>query len=327
MSRMSQAHVSYFGKVPSRGDFVKADHNHRLLSAIDEWLTNTMELFATDPRWKITYDDASPQYFALLGSRRNLAVSGYLVNSHDQSGRRYPFITASAIGLEKPLDFAARSPLALSRLWARSQAFTRRVLDSKDCAPVLDRVSDTDVAVEVDASTYNAHFKDFLEIQTLGSLENTLSQSGHQVSLKHIFPALGQLLQPVMASGVRHLDKGIALPLPDDPMYRFPVAAMWMDLIAPFLARADFEIAMFITAVDHQSTLVLGFRPTPEVALHSALDSEANERHNIALFNPEWADSEQSSDYDMNKLTTYLAQPGGSLRLARDTFREVFLGE
>lgn len=327
MSRMSQARVSYFGKVPSRGDFVKADHNHRLLSAIDEWLTNTMELFAADPRWKITYDNASPQYFALLGSRRNLAVSGYLVNSHDQSGRRYPFITASAIGLEQPLAFAARSPLALSRLWARSQAFTRRVLDSKDCTLVLDRVSESDVAVEVDASTYNAHFKDFLEIQTLGALENALSQSGHKVSLKHIFPALGQLLQPVMASGARQLDKGLTLPLPDDPMYRFPVAAMWMDLIAPFLARAEFEIAVFITAVDHQSKLVLGFQPTPEAALHTALDSEASERHNIALFDPDWANSQTSGDYDMNKLTTYLAQPSGSLRLARDTFREVFLGE
>lgn len=327
MSRMSQARVSYFGKVPSRGDFVKADHNHRLLSAVDEWLTSTMELYAVDPRWKISYDAAQPQHFALLGSKRNLAVAGHLVNSQDQSGRRYPFITASVISLEQPLAFASRSPLALSRLWARSQAFTRRVLESKDCAPVLERVGDTDVAVEVDAATYNAHFKDFLEIQTLGSLENTLAQSGHKVSLKRIFPALGQLLQPVMASGARRLDKGLVLPLPDDPMYRFPVAALWMDLISPFLARAEFEIAMFITAVDHQSSLVLGFQPTPEATLYSALDEDANARQNIQLFDPEWADDAATGDYDMKKLTTYLAQPSGSLRLARDTFREVFLGE
>lgn len=327
MSRLSPTRLTYFGKLPSRGDFVRVDHSHHLISAIDDWLTQTMERFAEDPRWKIGYDEAHPLHFALLGSRRKLVVAGHLVNSHDQSGRRFPFITASAIGIDDPLPFAARSPLALSRLWSRTEAFTRRVLAATDGSRELENAGDAEVSIEVDASTYNPHFKDFLEIQTLASLEKTLSDAGHKVNLANLFPALGQLLQPVLASGATRLQRGLVLPLPDDPMYRYPVATLWMDLVAPFLARAEIEIAVFVDAVAHGATLILGFSPTPAATLHSAMSPDVCARENIALLDPEWADTNDSNDYDLKKLASFLEQPGTSLRLARDTFREVFLGE
>ncbi|RJS91683.1 type VI secretion system-associated protein TagF [Salinisphaera sp. Q1T1-3] len=329
MSQRSAAHLVYFGKVPSRGDFVRTDHNHRLLSAIDDWLTQTMELFTADARWKITYDAARPHHFALLGSRRGIAVAGHLINSHDQSGRRFPFITASAIGVDEPLQFAARAPLALSRLWARTQAFSQRVVDTpNDSTPELARVNEASVPVEVDPATYTAQFRDFLEIQTLASLERTLRDSGHEVRLQHLLPALGGLLQPVLVSGRDYLNRGLVLPLPDDPMYRFPVAALWMDLITPFMARADLEMAVFISAVDHAAEMMIGFERTPEHTLHAALDPAISSQRNIRLFDPEWiTDQPPSQDYDLKKLDTYLAQSSGSLRLARDMFREVFLGE
>ena len=40
---------SYFGKLPSRGDFLKGQYNPQLLKVLDEWLAQGLELLAEDP--------------------------------------------------------------------------------------------------------------------------------------------------------------------------------------------------------------------------------------------------------------------------------------
>ena len=54
--------------------------------------------------------------------------------------------------------------------------------------------------------------------------------------------ALGLLLQPVMASGSSHLEKGLTLPLPDDPFYRNLVATFWLDLVTRLAQLAGIAI-------------------------------------------------------------------------------------
>ncbi len=48
----------YFGKLPSRGDFVRSAHHSALIEHLDRWQSQTMERLATDPRWKLRYDAA-----------------------------------------------------------------------------------------------------------------------------------------------------------------------------------------------------------------------------------------------------------------------------
>ena len=52
MSRVVSAGVSYFGKVPSRGDFVRAADNHQLLGWLDRWAGESLELLSQSPDWK-----------------------------------------------------------------------------------------------------------------------------------------------------------------------------------------------------------------------------------------------------------------------------------
>jgi hypothetical protein len=47
---------------------------------------------------------------------------GHMVASHDVSMRRFPFLGATALEVERPLAFLARSPLAFARLWSRVAA-------------------------------------------------------------------------------------------------------------------------------------------------------------------------------------------------------------
>ena len=52
--------IGYFGKIPARGDFIKATDNAALITLLDNWLAQTMELLSRDARWKIIYDGVKP---------------------------------------------------------------------------------------------------------------------------------------------------------------------------------------------------------------------------------------------------------------------------
>ena len=46
------ARLGYFGKLPARGDFIKAADNLALASLLDDWLAEVMNALSADPRWK-----------------------------------------------------------------------------------------------------------------------------------------------------------------------------------------------------------------------------------------------------------------------------------
>jgi len=318
--------VGYFGKIPTRGDFIKATDNASLITLLDNWLAQTMEMLARDPRWKIIYDGVKPLHFVVMGPRSRRAVAGHLRASSDQSQRRFPFISMSAIDVEDPGAFVRNSPLILSRLWTRLETLTNGVLSAPDPAAPLQTLATTTLELDINSAGYNAAFADFLDMQTLGGLQQMLEQAGFTGTPRQLLLALGLLLQPVMASTSSRLDKNLILPLPRDPMYRALVASFWMNLITPFLSRADFELALFLTILDEQPCMILGFSGASPRTLHSVLDSQAGAEHNIAFDQADWIEEHVSSDYGIQKLSSYLSHPGLSLKSALDSFREAFIG-
>lgn len=327
MTQSVQAQLAYFGKIPSRGDFVKSTNNPQLLQTLDRWIAQAMELLAEDPRWKIVYENAKPMNFAFLGSQSKLAIAGHMMASHDVSSRRFPLLAATALEVERPLAFLARSPLAFARLWSRAAMQMRELYDCTEPSAALQALGDTQVSI--DASQSNSHdgtFADFVEHQTLAGLEQMLLASGHPVRLRGAMLALGSLLKPVMQSKSRHLERGLTLPLPNDTFYRSLVAAFWLELVAPFLSQADFEVAIFIGTIAERERLVIGFNGASAKTLHSVIDPQAYATHNIDIDDPEWIDAHAQSEHGISKLVSYLEQPQLSLRIAIDTFREAFIG-
>jgi type VI secretion system protein ImpM len=327
MSRALQpAPISCFGKLTARGDFVKVTTNPPLLATLDQWVSQTMEMLAHEARWKQLYDAVPPIDFAFMGTRSRLAIGGHMRMSMDSSERRFPFMTVAPVEIEQPLEFVARSPLALSRLWQRLNVVAAELMVARDPSELLQTVSNSHVSIDVAAGSYEAIFKDFTEMQSIESLQSLLQQAGHEVNVRRAVLGLGMLLQPVMASGATHLDKGLRLPLPADVMYRPLVAAFWMELIVRFLARADFELVLFMESLLERPTLLVTFSGAAPEALHSLFDPAVNEQRNIFLDDPEWVNDHAESDYGMAKLSSYLAQPQLTLRSALETFREVFIG-
>ena len=330
MSRLANgataATVGYFGKVPSRGDFIKGSDNPALVRILDDWLARAMDLLSADARWKLSYDAMAPLHFAIIGPRRRHAIAGHIVASTDQSSRRFPFLMMSALEVNEPAEFVPDAPLVLNRLWNRLETLSAGVVGAPDAAAPLQAATGQTIEIDLRTAAYGAAFADFLELQTLGGLQAMLGQAGFGGHVRRLLLALGMLLQPVLASSSSRLEKSLVLPLPRDPMYRSLVAAFWMHLITPFLARADFELALFLTRVAQRPALVLGFSGTSAETLQAIIDPHAGQERHITFDELDWVEDQVNDDYAVRKLSTYLAQDELSLKSALDSLCTAFIG-
>ena len=326
MSRPTATQIGYFGKIPSRGDFIKHGDNPALLKMLDDWLANAMELMTADARWKLTYDALPPLHFAFIGPRRGRAIAGHIAASSDASSRRFPFLMMGAMEVAQPAGFVPTSPLVLSRLWNRLDAMSAEMCGAAAGAALPAAAAGASIELDLRGSAYEAAFDDFLGLQTVGALDALLAPTGFGGSVRQVLLALGMLLQPVMASSSSRLEKSLELPLPADPLYRNLVAAFWMHLIAPFLARADFELSLFVTRLDGKPVLVLGFSGASPQTLLGIMDPRVGEDHHISFNEVEWVEQHVNDDYATQKVAAYLSQPGLSLKSARDSLRTSFIG-
>lgn len=319
--------IGYFGKVPTRGDFIKATDNPNLTILIDEWLTRAMELFNTEPRWKSLYDHIAPMQFAILATRNQHALAGHLVASRDQADRRFPFVSFGAFQISQPSELLPYTPLMLGRLWSRLEIQTNQVMQAEDASNALQQLCTNDILLDFNMTNHAATLDEFLSSNTLSTLHNMLSAGGYQGDVRQIILALGLLLHPVMASGASRLDKSLVLPLPRDIQQRYLVAALWMKIISPFLLKADFELALLITRWDNQrQILIIGFDGASPRTLQAAMDPPAGTGHHIGFEETSWVENAISADYRLERLSSYLAQPGLQLDTAVSHFKEIFLG-
>ena len=329
MSQPSLVSLTYFGKIASRGDFVRSTQQGALNQMLDQWLSQGLDLVSVDPRWKQRYDQLGSCRFAFLGARSKMALAGHLIPSVDAAGRRFPFVTAGSFEVQAPLPFMALAPMALSRIWTRLESLGREVCAAEDATLSLTKLMQTKVEIDTRPDSYATSFADFLDMQTVGSLEELLRASHPRLELRRSLLALGLLLQPVPASGVSRIDKGLALPLPEDPLYAPFVAAFWMSLVTPFLARGDFELALFVVRRQPGAgaELCIGFAGGAPATLQAIFDVDKRDEAFVAVVQADWVDEHVGEDYAIKKLSSYLMQPQLSTSQAMQTFKECFLGE
>lgn len=319
--------VLFFGKLPSRGDFVRSAQGPALLQTLDNWLSGGLAALSTDPRWKEIYDRVQPMHLAFLGSRNPLGLAGHLTASRDASGRRFPFIAAARLQTTQPLDFLARSAMALSPCWGTLAAAAKRACEATEAGPVIHELGGSSLEIDADVGRFGPMLHDFLEMQTVSSLGMLLAQAGHLLDLRRLLLGLGLLLQPLPGSAVHSLDRGLLLPLPADPLYRPMVASLWLELVSGFLARADFELALFMPVGGAAApVMALGFEGASPRVLHAMLDPAMGREVFIDTRDTDWVEEHLGQDYAVHKLASYLAQGSLSIRQAALTFKEVFLG-
>lgn len=324
-ARPMPAELLYFGKVPSRGDFVRSAQHPALIQSLDIWQSQAMDRLAADPRWKLIYDAAPAMQFAILGTGSEVGLAGHWLASQDASGRRFPFITAAAFDLAAPRAFAPLGPLALSRLWARLEQVARVAHAATELAHAQASLT-ASLDVDVNPSSAHAALSDFLETHTVASLEQMLSAAGSRLSLRQATLALGMLLQPAMSQGAAKLNKVLCLPLVQDTALRGAVASYWLSLVLGFFQRHAVELGVFMAQVDGRPHLLLGFHGASAASLHAVIDPALLLEQGVFLTHSEWVEDEVNADYGLRKLSNYMLDPGLSLAQVLRTYNEVFLG-
>ncbi|MFD2365709.1 type VI secretion system-associated protein TagF [Pseudoduganella sp. GCM10020061] len=311
--------IGYFGKLPSRSDFVKAAHDASLLAALDHWLAEVMDTLPENARWKTRYDALAPVHFAFLSPARRHAVAGHLVSSRDASGRRFPFMMMRPLDVPEPAAFARHCPLALAPLWASMAAAAAELLACAEPLPRLLALGDSEVAL---AAHCEGALAGFLDTGTVGSLGALLGRSDP----RELVMAVGMLLQPLLSHAYDDIEKSLVLPLPASPSAAFPVAAFWLELVVPFLAGNNAELALYLTQFAGAPSLVIGFSSANARTLAAIVDPDFAQELLVTVDDTAWVDEPDASPLDLRTLSSYLEQPHTPLRLARDLYLQTFVG-
>ncbi|MBL8426537.1 MAG: type VI secretion system-associated protein TagF [Dechloromonas sp.] len=327
MSSIVRSSATCFGKIPSRGDFVKGPGQHQLISVLDRWVSQGMERLSDDPRWKAAYDNAGAADFIFIGARSRLSVVGHLRPSTDASGRRFPFLTASTIERDDALMFRC-APVGLVHSFASLARVTEAGVQGGEVADLLANLDDIDCASDFDAALRSDPLGHFVRRNTPESLAGMVGAPGTD-AVRRIILAIGLLMRPALGQGSISIDKEIVLPLPGDDRNRNLVAGLWLYLLTAFLRRTLVELQVLIERRADKPRLIIGFNGSSPDTLVAALSPDAAAERIIPLIDPEWIEEQGDvvNDYGVAKLSSYLAQSHISLEQAISTFREVFLGE
>ncbi len=317
MSGPSAQRIAYFGKLPGCGDFVRSPGDQVLVELTDQWLATVMQRLSANPRWRQHYDACPPLDFAFAGTRSRQVVSGRLLASRDQSARRFPFACMAVYQVDRPRDFLPSSPLALAPSWeglaiaaGAATAAAIRPVDGVVAAPVKE------------VALAQAALDEYLAGASLASLEASLAPTA-AISARRLLLALGLLLSPLRRHGPVP-SRCLALPLPPDAALRSAVAAFWMTLAAPILARQDLELAMFLAPVAGQPALVLGLDGANPSSLCAVIDPEAAQECMVQLADCAWVEGALQGDAPLERLAACLEQGRLGLPAAIELFSETF---
>lgn len=317
----------YFGKVPSRGDFVRSGAGSALVHSLDRWLSQTMSLMSSDPRWKHVYDAASPVSFAILGAQSTVGLAGHLSVSQDASGRRFPFVIACAFEVQEPHGFLPYCAEALHPSWQLMASSTSAAKQAQDFGPAHDMMSSLPLDVDARPEPLRQRHTAYAQRQSIASFEALVGAEQTGFSFRQSALALGMLLQPVLSQGAGELRKALILPLAVDPLHRGPSVTVWLELVARFFKRTAAEVAVMTTLHGSKPVLVIGFRGASPNTLCTVLDPQRSLSDNVAIADAQWVEDWIGGDYGLRKLSNYLRDPSLSLAAASQVFRETFLGE
>lgn len=238
---------SYFGKIPTRDDFVGSGNaDHALLRHVDKWLGLCMSELARHLGWQAAYDTAQPFDF-LVASRDNASiVCGRATPGRDHFGRRSPLMGTLRVDVARPLAFAATAPLAFEQAWQGIGAGLDAIMvlprDNTGALPAGEACT-----VQTSARNLQASLGDYLATESSTSLDALLGAAGHENGVVPVARALLRTMTAVRMRPQAHIERGLVLPLPADPIRRDRVAAFWLDLILTGLGSRDIEIAALLT--------------------------------------------------------------------------------
>ncbi|HCY62700.1 MAG TPA: type VI secretion system-associated protein TagF [Oxalobacteraceae bacterium] len=316
----------YFGKIPARGDFVKSAAGIKVISLIDNWVAQGMEMLLAEPGWKNYYDSAGIIDFLFIGTHKKHGISGQMMPSKDASSRRFPFIAATLFELDDALEFLPLSGLILERHGNHLRALVQHAVKTLDATDVLAGLNEVQLDPEADYQQIGDAYHAYLGATSLDGMTKSLGLAGADTSLRHMIMALGYLLQPMLTTYSIAPQKGLSLPLPRDPSRLALAKSFWLDLIGTFLSRGELELSIFSCTHFGNPKLIMTFNGVPPNIYRALFDEQAAAEYLIDISQSAWVEECAMQDLSTIKLSSYLSHGDLTLKQVVDTFRQCFAG-
>lgn len=328
MNGLALAPATCFGKLPTRGDFVKGPGQHQLIAMLDGWLSDCMASLSEDPHWKAAYDQGPGVDFLFVGPRSRVSVIGHLRPSQDVSGRRFPFLGAATIERDDLLMLRC-APACLDSPFKVLRESVRTGTEGGELGDILAGLEQLDSGADFEEALQADPLGRFARRTTLAGLSALLAPAVSAGAPRRIILAIGLLLRPLLGNPGMAIARELVLPLPGEVGERHLVAGLWLYLVTAFLRGTACEVQVLLAPWRSTARMVIGFNGATPGPLLTLLTPDPDPARFIELSDPEWIEThpDLTRDYGVAKLSSYLGQPALPLEAALNTFREVFLGE
>ncbi len=239
--------IAYFGKLPSRADFVRYNFSAASFHAIDDWIQSGLRfvLDAGIDGFGQVYEHSGTTSFVFHPHDGSDPVVGAIRPSRDSAGRKYPFFVGALCSDRAALTRHASStpyvfrPLLLVAAELVDGAVQGQ-LSAQEVTESLRRLDPASIQSDegvrhCEENLREVSFRAFCEY-VWGEFEDPRKQAA--------FENLAHLLAPFRSGDPSQLTLGLQFPLASGDWLQASIA-FWVESCRRLLARGDLEPTMF----------------------------------------------------------------------------------
>ena len=240
----SAASLSFYGKLPTHGDFIRVNGGGAALRALDAWLQQGLfrakmrdrrgfaGRFAAMPLTRFVFTPDGPAG----------ALLGVMTPSRDRVGRPFPFLAWTTPAADVQGVDLARTPAVWAGFYDVAASVVRRVE-----AGALD-VQELDAHTRLPAPVGEAAAHDaYLRETTLDAFRTRLGSASGRDSVDRVFANLLDILLPLRDGVPAAFRLALQFPLGPDAAAAPAHAGFWLELCARVLRPAVFRATYFWT--------------------------------------------------------------------------------
>lgn len=307
----------YFGKIPSRGDFIRARSHAQEIDSIDHWIS---EALAHSER---LFYQTPCIYFSHVNTAEQSSITGTVIPSHDSTDRSYPLIGFALEYTDKPKSWLNYLPVKSSSLWDTTYEAVCAAKQQQSDTEANNLLNNCSLSIDRNASTY---YYDFINKMTLDDFSRFIEQSKTQLIEKII--ATGLLFLPTYTKGFHGLNKALCWTLARDKQTSIMLATFWHDLIHGFYQPHEMTLNTYLYQIKDQYHMTLSFgAPSGRLLAQLALDGQKSGDDWVFIDDSEWTQSYIEDDIGLTRLQKLLSQDHLYLYDVRQLFKQIFLAQ
>lgn len=315
----------YFGKFPSRGDFIKSAGNSKLIQQIDDWLSKSfMDVDDNDARAE-KYRQINELHFTLSSNLPDLGtLCGSILPSQDTSGRLFPFLYAGLVRLSNPKAFIQNLPVESETNWVAAYDVAHSVVTAEQDADALLLLKEAELSYGFDS---NVNYYEFLRVTSVMRAERLYDHVSEDYSLANSLIGLGLLFQPVVSQGFANLRKFLRFQLPVERTEAIHMATFWIDMLSSFLRNHAVNFLCVMTRQADSWHMLVSFHGLEPKLLSSVIAQAWHDEQWINMNDSAWIADYINTDAGLERLYDVLSDQTQSLFEVRNLFKEIFAGE